>query len=287
MSLPEFQRYQRDFTRHVRDPRAHPRPEGVPARRMRVYNELLFNNLKGFLDACFPVSQALLGEDRWRRLARAFFAEHRPAAPLFRQIPEEFVRWLGTGSPRGRVPDYLKHLAHYEWVELALDVMDREPGIAGVDPDGDLLSGRPVLNPVSFLLAYPYAVHRIGPLYRPRPAQREATHILAFRNTQDAVRFVVLNGVSARLVALLQPGRLSGRAALRRVAAELQHPQPEVVLAGGLEILDNLRSEGALLGARPSRRTRAGRAEGKTTRAAPGTSQTRKRRRAAQPTPGD
>ena len=34
---------------------AAPRPAGVPARRMEVYNELLFNNICGFLDACFPL----------------------------------------------------------------------------------------------------------------------------------------------------------------------------------------------------------------------------------------
>lgn len=251
MPPSEFQRYQRDFTRHVRDPRAHPRPGGVPARRMRVYNELLFNNLRGFLDACFPVARTLLGEERWRRLARAFFAGHRPATPLFRQIPEEFVRWLDRGAHHVRLPDYLRHLAHYEWVELALDVMDRDPSVAGVDPAGDLLAGRPVLNPVSFLLVYPYPVHRIGTDYRPRPAQRETTHILAFRDVHDVVRFVVLNAVSARLVSLIQAGRLSGRAALQRIARELQHPQPDVVIAGGLEILENLRREGAVLGAGP------------------------------------
>lgn len=254
MRLPEFQRYQRSFTQHIRDPRTNPRPEGVPARRMGVYNELLFNNLRGFLDACFPIARELLGEARWKRLAREFFAGHRCTTPLFRQIPEEFVRWLPTRTGGVALPDYLPHLAHYEWVELALDVSPREVEGEEVDPDGDLLSGKPVLNPVSMLLAYPYAVHRIGPAYRPRTNQRETTCILAFRNPADEVRFIVLNPVSARLVELLREGRLTGRGALKRIATELRHPEPATVLSGGLGILANLRQESALLGTKASRR---------------------------------
>lgn len=221
---------------------------------MNVYNELVFNNLRGFLDACFPISRELMGETRWKRLAREFLAGHRCTTPLFRQIPEEFVRWLGQRNGGLAVPGYLPHLAHYEWVELALDVSPRESRVADADPDGDLLSGRPVLNPVSLLLEYPYAVHRIGPSYRPRPAQRETTHILAFRNHADQVRFIVLNPVSARLVALVREGRLTGKGALKRIATELRHPDPGAVLAGGRDILENLRRESAIVGSRTPRR---------------------------------
>lgn len=254
MPAADFREYQRAFTQHVRDPRAHPRPAGVPARRMNVYNELMFNNVRGFLDACFPVARSLLGEARWRRIARRFFSEHRCTTPLFRQIPEEFVRWMHTRPPSAPVPDHLPHLLHYEWVELALDVMPKDTRVAGVDEAGDLLSGRPVLNPVSLLLEYPYAVHKIGSGFRPRPSQRETTCILAFRNHADRVRFIVLNPVSARLLTLVRDTRLTGRGALRRIARELNHPSPDVVVQGGRQILENLRAEEAILGIAPTHR---------------------------------
>ena len=40
-----FQQFQHDLARHLRDPHHTRRPAGVPARRMAVYNELLFNNI--------------------------------------------------------------------------------------------------------------------------------------------------------------------------------------------------------------------------------------------------
>jgi hypothetical protein len=252
--LPEFQGYQRALARHLRDPRTHAVPPGVSRRGVAVYRELLFDNLLGFLDACFPVTSHLLGTTRWHRLARAFFAAHPCRSPLFRHIPEEFSRWLGAGTTALRLPGWTPHLVHYEWVELALDTSPLDTRVAGADAGADLLGGRPVLNPVSMLLAYPYPVHRIGPDWQPRAPSREPTRILAFRDHGDAVRFVVLNPVSARLLDLLRPGRLSGRGALRRIAAELSHPDPGAVLAGGAAVLADLHTQQAIVGARPVQR---------------------------------
>lgn len=244
--LPEFQRFQFAFARHVRDPRGAPRPDGVPARRMGIYNELLFNNIENSLNACFPVARALLGARRWPRLARAFFRDWRCRTPHYREIPREFVRYLMEAA-EGQ-PPWLMELAHYEWAELAVDIMD-VPAAPACDAEADLLDGRPVLAPALMNLAYDWPVHQIGPAYRPRkPA---ATRLLVFRRTDDTVGFMELNPVSARLIALLQEDAPTGRAAALRIADELAHPHPETVVAGAATVLAELREAGALLGARP------------------------------------
>lgn len=257
--LPGFQQYQFAFTRHIRNPAQNPRPAGVEPRRMAIYNDLLYNNVESFLLRCFPVCRKILGESEWNALARDFFANHRSGAPLFRQIPEEFVRFTES---RGDHPDqpplfpaFLPYLAHYEWVELALDVSPLAADMTRIDAEGDLLLGAPALNPVLLLLHYPYAVHRVGEGYQPTPEQQETTWLLAFRNLDDKVRFIALNPVAARLIALIQdepPGeqakRQTGKAILEKISAELQHPDPAVVRAGGVEIMQNLREQQALLG---------------------------------------
>lgn len=246
---PSFQQYQDAFTAHIRDPKANPRPAGTPMRRMKVYNELLFNNLESFLLACFPVLRQVLGVRRWRRLVRAFFAEHRCHTPIFRQIPDEFVHYLQqTYQDRQGDPPFLRELAHYEWIELALSVDEREPDLTAFDPDGDLLNKCPALNPVMEQLAYSFPVHRIGPRFKPLAPDTLPTLIAVFRAADGKMGFMLLNPASFRLLEILDQEKCTGRQALEQVTVELHHPDPAQVIAGGMEMLISLQREGLILG---------------------------------------
>ncbi len=243
---PEFQRYQLAFAAHLRDPRRQPRPAGVDARRMKVYAALLYNNVESFLLACFPVLRRTLGTRRWTRLVRTFFATHRCHTPYFRQIPDEFLQFLQSGrTPQKDDPPWLLALAHYEWIELALSVSNRAPDRA-YDPAGDLMMRAPVLNPVLASLRYDWPVHRIAPRRRIRPSD---THLLVFRDAEDRVRFSEVNAFTARLLNLLENGTRTGCAALETLAAESGHPDPGLILKAGAALLEDLRTQGAILGA--------------------------------------
>ncbi len=251
--MSALQSYQRQFTRHIRDPLHVSRPKGVNARRMGVYTEIVFNNLAEVVTACFPVCRSILGVRLWNRLLRRFFIEHQCTSPLFRQIPEEFLRWLETTQEHETIkekpPAFLYSLAHYEWIEMALAFSDAVAGEHDAESaPGELLVRCPVLAPALALLCYPYAVHRINKRHQPEHPDDQPTHIVVFRRADDIVKFIVLNPVSARLLALLTTGELSGEQALRQIAAEMQHPKPQVVIAGGLEIMEGLRAEGVIIG---------------------------------------
>lgn len=243
-----FQEFQYALGHHLRHPHGAKRPAGIPARRATVYHELLRNALEGFLLACFPVTQALLGARRWPRLVDAFFREARCHTPYFREIPREFLDWLSASGDLGvKLPPWLTELAHYEWVELALDVMETDPPPAH-DPHGDLLDGEPVLAPALMNLAYAWPVHRIGPGFRPRKPR--ATYLLVFRDMADEIGFIELNPLSARFVTLLRKGGHSGRAACMTIGQELAHPAPQTLLRHAAGMLNQLRLAGAILGTR-------------------------------------
>jgi hypothetical protein len=244
-ALPEFQRYQYAFTAHIRDPRGEPRPNGVEARRMNIYSALLYNNLEGFLLACFPVLRRMLGTRRWTRLVHAFFRTHRCHTPYFRQIPDEFIQFLQNNwTPSDAYPPYLLELAHYEWIELALSVSTKSLDIV-IDADGDLLTQCPVLNPVLANLHYAWPVQTIRLRARVRPAD---TWLLVFRDAADAIQFSEINAFSARLIALIEAGTMTGDDALLCIARESRHPDPQLVIDGGLAILNDLRGRGAIVG---------------------------------------
>lgn len=250
----DFRAFQTAFAARIRDPRAQPRPPGVPARRMRIYENLLFNNLEGFLLACFPITRKLLGARAWRRTARQFFAQHRGQSPLFRDIPAEFLAWM---EPRAGelfpARPYLYEFMHYEWVELSVSVSPHEAVMSEIDPTGDLVSGRPVINPTAQVHCYRFPVHRIGPGYKPVAPEPQLHCYLVYRNAEDRVQFVVFNPVSARLWGLIQAGSENGRAALLQIADELNHDHPEQIVEMGKALLESLRHTGAVLGTRRAR----------------------------------
>ena len=248
--MPDFLRRQYEFAAHIRDPERHPGPADVEDRRMAIYRELFFNNVEGFLANSFPVLRSLLDEAAWTALVRDFYARHRCHTPLFLEIPREFLHYLEQEREAGEeAPPFLYELAHYEWLELALSVAEDPEPDTGVDPDGDLLAGHPRLSPLAWAFRYAYPVHRIGPDFQPDTPVPEGVFLLVYRDPGDEVHFLELNPVSARLFALLrdEPG-ITGRRALERIAGELGHPEPGVVLKGGLDILSRWRDRGIVKG---------------------------------------
>jgi hypothetical protein len=240
--------YQRTFAAHLRNPEANPPPPGVNAERAGVYVELLFNNVEDFLSGCFPVLRSILDDTQWNGLVRQFYSKHACQTPYFREIPAEFVQWLSTTTLPPTLPPFTLELAHYEWVEIPLALDTDEIDQNGIDPDGDLLDGQLVLNPVMLLQSYQYPVHNISTDFQPQSP--DPTHLLLLRNTQDKVEFVVLNAVTARLVQLLQEG-LNGRMALQQIAKEIQHPDPSQLLQYGLQLLSQFRLQSVLFGTVP------------------------------------
>ena len=220
---------------------------------MAIYRRLFFNNISSLLEKNFPVLRSLYDDAAWSRLMREFYAEHRARTPLFPEIAKEFLRYLqDLRGLREGDPPFLPELAHYEWVELALTLDEREPDEVAADPQGDLLEGRPVLSPLTWTLSYRYPVHRIRRDFQPVQPPDEATHLLVWRDRDYRVRFMRLNEVSRLLLEhLRQPTDRSGRELLEAIATAIGHADPGKVVAAGTRVLAELRARDVLLGTRP------------------------------------
>ncbi|HSH54293.1 MAG TPA: putative DNA-binding domain-containing protein [Methylotenera sp.] len=243
--LPSFQRYQQTFSAYIRDPINQPRPKDVPVERIAVYEEIVFNNILEAISACFPVAQKVIGKAGWLKLVRAFLRDHSANSPIFRKIPEEFLSFLATQQ---NLAPYIPSLCHYEWVELAVGSSEATVDRHSIDAIGDLLEHQPALVPAMQLLNYEFAVHKISA--RNKPKDKVNTQLLVYRDAEDSVKFIELNNVTYRLIELLQQGTTTGRQALTIIASDLAHPQPESVIQFGLEILEDLRHQGIILGVR-------------------------------------
>ena len=245
-----FIRKQYEFAAHIRNPDTHHCPDDVEARRMKIYNELFYNNVEDFMSSAYPVLRAIHDDDRWHRLIRDYFHSHKAKTPLFPEMPREFLYYLQheRGDQQNDYP-FMLELAHYEWAELALSLSEQEAELSNIDVHGDLLLGCPVLSPLAWPRSYRWPVHQIGPDYLPEQPAESAVHLLLYRDAGDEVHFLELNPVTARLLNLIEQQTLpTGRAMLQKIAAELNHPAPDLVIQGGLAIMQDLMQRHVILG---------------------------------------
>lgn len=236
----DFQQYQQAFTAHIRDPKNNPKPKNVDEERMAVYREGVYDNIFESVSVCFPVCQETVGEQGWDITIRRFVATHHASSPIFREIPQELLTFLEADEA---TPDYIKQLAHYEWVELAVGALQTET--TTLSETIDLLNETPVLSPAHMLLQYDYPVQKISAQFKPK--ETTATHLLVFRSTGYEVKFVELNPMVYVLLEMVKQG-MTGKEALISLAEQMQHPQPEVIIEFGVGVLSDLVTRGAILG---------------------------------------
>jgi len=247
-NLPGFVARQLDFAAHIRNPDVHPRPGDVEPRRMQIYLDLFYNNIESFLAGAFPVAKRTLGDERWHVLARDFVHRHASTAPYFLEISQEFLTFLAEDGPTD-VPPWLLELCHYEWVELALSVAEEDIPSEGIDPEGDLLIGEPVVSPLVWKLAYHYPVHHIGPDFQPDAPGATPTQLVVYRRRDDRVKFMAVTPLTMALLDELEAGG-TGREAFDRLAARAPGLDADTMQQEGLATLERLRNAEVLLGTR-------------------------------------
>ncbi len=240
-----FTESQLAMARHLRDPLGEPAPAGVEDRRLKIYRELIFNNIESFISGGFPVLRSLYSDNDWQQLVTAFVQQHSCHTPYFLEISQEFLQFLMQEyTPTQQDPVFMTELAHYEWVELALDTAEEELPV--FSPCADIGKAVLRLSPLAWLLSYQYPVHRIGPNFQPTSAG-SPTYLLVYRDHADTVQFTELNAATARMLELVRTNTHATANELLHQLAEELRLEPATVLSFGCDQLVDLYTRGALV----------------------------------------
>ncbi|MFL8991443.1 HvfC family RiPP maturation protein [Pseudomonas azerbaijanorientalis] len=233
---------------YLRDPEHNAPPTEMEPARAQVYRDLVFANLSSLLSGTFPVLVKVLGDEHWRSLVRIFLRDYRARTPKFGEIAQEFVEFLASeplALADGSWPPFMVELAHYEWVEMALQQSDAEPVAAG---DATLLLDRPLqVSPLAWPLAYAWPVQRVGPDYQPDVLPAQPTLLLVRRAEDWGVKFSELSPLAWRLLLLVgEYPELTGLELLQGLAVEAGAVGSSGFLEGGLVLLRQMHGEGVL-----------------------------------------
>ncbi|MEQ1545233.1 putative DNA-binding domain-containing protein [Methyloglobulus sp.] len=236
----DFKTKQLEFTRYIREPLKNPAPTDVKPERMAMYRELVFNNIESFLAGNFPVIRKILDNQQWFELTQDFFSKHKCKTPYFSEIAEEFLDYLENERSNPDDFPFLLELAHYEWVEMALSIA-KEDVHANQEISDDFLNRTIQLSPVAWPLVYQFPVQLISPEYLPLKQPGQPSYLIAYRDQADDVKFIQINSMTYRLLEIIQEhDRITAKNCLKQVAEESLHPNPDVIITGGLQILKEL-----------------------------------------------
>lgn len=226
--------FQDTYSHYLRAPTENSLPEGIPPRRSRVYEELLFNNVCGFLDRCFPVARSLLENNDWRLLNRRFYQDWQSHTPYFGKIPLEFVRYIQQAQDLG-LTDWFAELLDYEWRELEVDLHpDKVPRVHL--PTGD--NYRLKLNPTLQNLQYQWPVHQISKDHV--PTESKPTFLLVFRSFDHRVHFMEINAMTSALLQILHEMPAHPQAVISRLADLMPTANRQALLEFGTPLLLDL-----------------------------------------------
>ena len=221
--LPRFQQLQAAMTQAIRQPElgyqisnglANSDVNEIESRRIKVYQSLFYNNVEQFFCQIFPVCRSMF-DNNWEVLIRKYLKFHHANTPLFHQLGLEFLSfinkqldevWLRELLHPMTVDSFLQ-LAHYEWVELELSLVEKAhkvPVIHGLsENDDESTIPQYRLADAVWPLYYEYALQSFQP---PLSKQiKQDTFLLAQRvdGTNSKKQTVEFHELTAPMYALL------------------------------------------------------------------------------------
>ncbi|MGS2721839.1 HvfC family RiPP maturation protein [Paraglaciecola aestuariivivens] len=244
--MKSFKTIQHAFMQHLKDPDNQEFTLGVEDRRLKIYRELFFNNVMGFLDSGFPVLKSIYSQDEWLRLGREFFSKHQCRSPFFVDISKEFVEFLSNSYElKAADPVFLAQLAHYEWLELDVSIRQSDQQQRPWQPEQGIEWVQ--FSELASLVSYEYPVHQISQEFQPSQPS-EPIYLVVYRDAEDAVQFSLLNAVSAFLLnSIIQNGKMNLMQLNDLMAESMPQLSPKQLQDSIKEVLQQLLEQQVLI----------------------------------------
>ncbi|KTC75469.1 hypothetical protein Lbir_0381 [Legionella birminghamensis] len=172
------------------------------------YQHLVFMSFCDLINPCFPVSRSIIPAIFWEELIRSFIRSYPVTTPLFHQIPGEFVNFLYETNSVNY--PFLAELAHYEWMELVIELAqdEKETVNSPLDPLTAILR----FSSAASMQHYHYPVEQISVNYLPE--EQNESFLIIWRNQDYIVEFMKITDFIYHLLRHMTENKISASEAL-------------------------------------------------------------------------
>jgi len=134
--------------------------KGAKQDKLHHYRRLVYNIVYNSLSNAYPISKAMLGDEKWKELVDEFFIKHNPQDPQIWSFPFELYEFVLKSDYSKKVNKlYLNDLLFFEWIEMEVYAMED----VEIDNFSNLsknksFEGEIILNPYIKLFSFEYPV---------------------------------------------------------------------------------------------------------------------------------
>lgn len=236
--MKPFQEMQLAFTDYLRKKEIDVTMGEQQSRQKEIYRDLVYKNINHCIADMFPITKNIISETDWKLMISHFISSHRLQTPYFLEICQEFLVYLiHTRQPLPTDYPFMIELAHFEWIQLALDIAEINFPEYQHNSDPTEKSTWKV-SPLVVGLTYSYPVHIIDESYLPKESGAQPTYLLVYRNRNDDIKILTTDNLSLRIIQLLQTHEnINSVQIFQLLSAELDESQKEIMSPRILPIL--------------------------------------------------
>ncbi|MDI4481833.1 hypothetical protein E6P74_00600 [Moraxella lacunata] len=208
---PNLRSFQREFGDYIRKQK-HDDGDTVSSRVGQLYQHLIYNNISGFINQCFPITRKIIevhfGASLWQNLIKDFIKHGDMTSPYFSEINEQFVGYLTDDVlNKFSLPLYLSQFVHYEWMELYVDNLPNDsPKLVFIHQNEPI-----IINHTAQILYYEWMVQDISVSFLPN--KKQPTFLVVYRQCMDNVfktAFMAIDQLTFIILTFIQEKQKQG-----------------------------------------------------------------------------
>ena len=181
--------------------------DGIVPSRLPHYRRLVINVVRDAMSQAYPLTEKLLGADRFVVLVDEFFAKHNCQEEQLYKMTGELLVFFLNNPEHTLLQEFpcLMDLLRFEWLEMEMYMMeDAEMPMA--KPAGDWLNDCIILNPEHRLLKFDYPVFKVAP-QELATYQASSYFCMAYRQPETLkIIFTEVSAVTAAILELIADG---------------------------------------------------------------------------------